>query len=95
MAHFTGSSGAAVSYLGVDGEWHDLGITSATFELVPMADVEIDPIKSPIRDIIGKTFTMTFDGSALWRHMVGLQLQYNLRELHRNMGRLTRWPNTN
>lgn len=48
MAHFTFEGGATVSYLGSDGEWHDLGsIIDASIELVPMADVKGKPIEMP------------------------------------------------
>lgn len=42
------------------------------------------------------TVTAKFTPSPeLWGILVGLQLQYNLRELHRSLARYAYWPYTN
>lgn len=57
-----------------------------------------EPLVNEARRLLGQTFTLrgTFTPTpAFWGFIVGLQLQYNLRQLHQNLGRYTRWPYTN
>lgn len=53
---------------------------------------------SPKREFVFEpiSITATFTPSpAFWGILVGMQLQYNLRELHQRLGRYSNWPYTN
>lgn len=57
-----------------------------------------DAIQQEAKRILDRTFALTgtFTPSpAFWGILVGMQLQYNLRELHKKLGRYSNWPYTN
>lgn len=63
-------------------------------ERVPQNEVQVYDYRS----LLNKTFTITAKFTPtpeFWGILVGIQLRYGLRELHRNLGRYCQWPYTN
>ncbi len=90
MAHYSGSK--ATLFIGDEalevGAWH--------------LDIGAEPVatagewKAFQEKLSGQTFTCAFAPSPEFMGViVGMQLQYGLRELHRTLGRYLKWPYTN
>lgn len=94
------ASGGTISYF-VEGEgWRDLGsFTYAELVENPPPDPPIPPNDDKwSKYVVGRTVTLSasFEPSPeFYGILVGLQLQYSLRELHRNLSRYASWPYTN
>lgn len=93
------ASGGTVQWF-VEGEgWRDLGsFTYAELVENPLPEPPMPPVDDFMLDVFEQsfTFTGTFEASPeFYGIVVGLQLQYGLRELHRDLGRYARWPHTN
>lgn len=69
-----------------------------TSNMLRVISPDNDRIAGQAARIVGQTFTLrgTFTPSPeFWGILVGMQLRYGLREVHRNLGRYTCWPYTN
>src|SRR5438045_9593437 len=96
MANFSLDGVASISFMNADGEWIELG--SGKFEQsAPEPHAEPQEIYN-YSALVGRTFTIKgkfkfspdFTGI-----LVGMLLKYNLRQLHRNLGRYSSWHYTN
>ncbi len=83
----------------VNGKEIDL---AANMLRIVSPDTDSDRIREPFgrvaERVIGATITFRLsDDAATFLHnlIVGAQMTYRLREVHRNLGRYTRWPYTN
>lgn len=95
MADIIISGSVKISYFTEDGGWVDFGNALDISLGVPEPQSQ-DSFQQQARRIIGQTFSIPFTPSPeFWGIIVRMQLQYNLRELHRNLGRYLNWPYTN
>lgn len=103
MAQVSGSLFKLTAIVG--GQEIDLTnkIITADFQVdQPSAEelVEFEQVRRSWREfrdnIVGRTLTLSFAPSPEFLGIVvGIQLQYGLRDLHRNLGRYAQWPYTN
>lgn len=73
----------------------EIGVTEWQLDLAPLEEKARKP-SEVIAGLRGLTFHGVFIPTPAYdAFVVGLSLQYGLRELHRNLARLAAWPYTN